>query len=143
MYTVVRMQEYMATRDVWLKNEETGTIDICFDDSLAISEAGFDFLKVGEQYECKIGLFGEAETGPVNGAVPLKIVSKRVKVGNRNKVKVNLNGDIYYITPNKIPEFLPDQILWFSITRKDLIQVDDVLNSDYELFLGSTQISHT
>ena len=58
MYKVMGFKEAVATRKVFLLNEETGTQETCFDDSGLAGEENFLFMKQGERYECKIKLFG-------------------------------------------------------------------------------------
>ena len=55
MYQLVAVDEAMMTRDVWLKNLETGTVDFCFDDSAVMDDKNnFDFMQIGEVYDSKL-----------------------------------------------------------------------------------------
>ena len=56
MYKVMGFKEAVATRKVFLLNEETGTRETCFDDSALKGYENFSFMKQGERYECKIKL---------------------------------------------------------------------------------------
>ena len=58
MYKVMGFKEAVATRKVFLLNEETGTRETCFDDQALMGDENFSFMKQGEHYECKIVLFG-------------------------------------------------------------------------------------
>lgn len=128
MYTLLREKEYAVDRDVWLRNEETGTIDVCFDFSLAFDETGFAFMEIGKQYECKIYLFGRAEKGPINGAEQYEVLSWSKQIGLDTFVKVRHGGDIYYVDPDEVKEFQGNSYIWFAPSRKDLIQVNDKIH---------------
>ena len=58
MYRVVSIDRDEMTKNIQIKNLETGTVDICFDDSSLVSDENFDFMREGNEYECKIKLFG-------------------------------------------------------------------------------------
>ena len=133
MYTLLREKEYAVDRDVWLRNEETGTIDMCYDNSWFFDEVGFAFMEIGKSYECKIELTGRAETEPLTGAVPYQILSWSEQVGTKKRVKVCHNGDIYYIAPGDISDFKSKNEVWFTVFHKDLIQVDETLDGYYTM----------
>lgn len=59
MYELIEIEEYEVTRNLKLKDIDTGIVEECFDDSGVVSDKNFDFMKKGKQYECKIKLFGK------------------------------------------------------------------------------------
>ena len=75
MHKVIKINEFAATRMVELQNELTGNIDICFDDSALVSINNFEFMKVGNRYNCFIELFGEMAEEGNSEAVTCKIIS--------------------------------------------------------------------
>lgn len=130
MYEVLSFIEYMMTRDVILKNTDTGTIDTCFDDSDMSGSKFFD-LEQGGIYDCKIELFGdEAERGNESGygkLVCCKIIRRNVPVGIMKMVQVLVDNDIYYIDQCEIKDVINKDVFWYEYTRKDLIQVNDMV----------------
>ena len=57
-YRLIEVEEYQATRDVYLKNEVTDKIEKCFDDSDWTCKKSFYYMEIGKVYECKLILFG-------------------------------------------------------------------------------------
>lgn len=128
MYKVIKINKSSATRTVELKNEITGSLDVCFDDSAIVSMNNFEFIKVGESYDCFIKLFGEmADEKDVKG-VNCKIVSSEV-VGSKEFFKVLVGKEIYFIPRNKVGNEIKEEFL-FAYTRKDLIKVNDIIHDD-------------
>ena len=130
MHKVMCITDYAMTRDVKLKNTETGTIDDCFDDSSLVSEENFDFIKLGNEYSCKIKLFGEVASNFDDKILSCKIVRKDVTIGKRRMVQVLVNKDLYYIPQREVEKYEVGDSVLFCCTRKDLIQVDDVIHGD-------------
>jgi len=64
VYKVIEINEAVATRTIKLQNIDSGTIDICFDDSELVSN--FNFMKAEQIYDCKILLFGEPTRNPTS-----------------------------------------------------------------------------
>lgn len=52
MYRVIIIDEDEMTRNIKLENINTGTIDDCFDDSALVSNICFNFMSIGEEYDC-------------------------------------------------------------------------------------------
>lgn len=75
MYRVVSIDRDEMTKNIQIKNLETGTVDICFDDSSLVSDENFDFMREGNEYECKIKLFGTVVSDMQENAVLCKIVN--------------------------------------------------------------------
>lgn len=51
-------------------------------------------------------------------------------VGTKEMVKVLVENNEYYIPRKKVEKCLEKEMFFFRYTRKDLIQVDNVLHSD-------------
>lgn len=128
MYKLIKINESTATRTVVLENEVTGNRDVCFDDSALVSMNNFEFMKIGESYNCLIKLFGEIVYGVNQEAVYCRIISNEV-IGCKIFKKVLVGKDIYYIPENKIQDETKQDFL-FTYTRKDLIKVDNVVHDD-------------
>lgn len=131
MYKLKEITEYMMTRDVKLENLDTGEIEECFDDSAVSGEGDFYFMNIDGVYDCKIKLFGEPSYKEENRCVLCKVLNREVRIGKQMLVEVQVNGNKYYIEPNIVSDFLDCDSFNFDYTRKDLIQVDDVIHGDY------------
>lgn len=136
MFEVISIAEACMTRYVHLRNCETGVIEHCFDDSDMRDEDKKDFwcMKVGERYECKIMLFGhplKPDEEIDEYCMGCRQIGPMEELGLYNIIPVESGGNIYYITDDddekigNIDEFV------YVITRKDLVQVDDVIAPDY------------
>lgn len=130
MYKVISISDDEMTRNVELENSNTGTIEECFDDSALISDINFDFITVGKEYECKIKLFGTVVQNMQDKTVICKIISKNEMVGTKKMVRVLVDNNEYYIPQKKVERYLDKEEFFFQYTRKDLIQVDNILHSD-------------
>ena len=130
MYELIEIVATEATRFLKLKNIESGIIEECFDDSAVVSDKNFNFMIVNQRYECKIKLFGKAVREKTDSSVVCKIINKEFIVGKKPMVKVQINNHQYYIARETIKDFLNDESFYFCCTRKDLIQVDDVVHAD-------------
>ena len=128
MHKVIKINEFAATRMVELQNELTGNIDICFDDSALVSINNFEFMKVGNRYNCFIELFGEMAEEGNSEAVTCKIISNEM-IGNGNFLKVFVGKEIYYVPRSQVGS-MPMKEFLFAYTRKDLIKVDEVIHED-------------
>ncbi|MDD2959679.1 MAG: hypothetical protein PHR92_14380 [Lachnospiraceae bacterium] len=128
MYKLVKINDSTATRTVELENEITGHIDVCFDDSALVSTKNFEFMKVGNSYNCFIKLFGTMVNEGDTEAVRCKIISDEV-VGYKEFLKVLVDEEVYYIPKNKVKDKTKDEFI-FAYTRKDLIKVDKVVHDD-------------
>ena len=130
MYKVISISDDEMTRNIELENSDTGTIEECFDDSALISDINFDFLTIGKEYECKIKLFGTVVQNMQDKTVICKILSKNEMVGTKEMVKVLVENNKYYIPRKKVEKYLDNEMFFFRYTRKDLIEVDNILHSD-------------
>ena len=131
MYKAMGFKEAVATRKVFLLNEETGTRETCFDDSALKGYENFSFLKQGELYECKIKLFGRLVLPEDSDLLACTVLERRVPVGVRKLAKVQVGQDIYYILEKELKDVGDVDVIYYSSSRRDLIQVDNVLHADY------------
>ena len=109
---------------------DTGTIDGCFDDSLLVSKKCFNFMKIGKKYNCNIKLFGEAVLDMQNHTLFCKVMEHNVIIGATKMVKVLVENDEYYIEQEKLENFIKMDSFYFRYSRKDLIQVNNIIHSD-------------
>jgi len=130
MYKVISINDDEMTRDVELINSITGTIDKCFDDSALMSEVNFDFLHIGNEYDCKIKLFGNVVQNMQDKTVLCKVICNNMIIGTKQMVKVLVENDEYYIPTIKIKNVVTLDNFYFKYTRKDLIKVDNVVHPD-------------
>ncbi|EGK1784657.1 hypothetical protein IOO79_002212 [Listeria monocytogenes] len=130
MYYVESITESVVTRVLELKNESTGTVDLCFDDSAVVSNKNFEFMKQGNSYDCKIKLFGDLVKEKEERTVACLITNVNVRIGNSGFLEVNVKDDVYYIPKEKVLNILEQDIILFKISRKDLIEVNDVIHGD-------------
>lgn len=131
MYRVVSIENDEMTRIVKLENLETGTIDMCFDDSAVVSDENFGFMEEERLYNCKIKLFGNIALDIQDEVVLCKIVKDNIFVGNQKMVKILIEADEYYITEKKIRNLVAlKKEFYFKYTRKDLIEVNNVIHAD-------------
>ena len=133
MYKFIRKKEYAMTRDVFLKNLETGTEDYCFDDSglVNIRHKSFYFMEIGKEYDCKILLFGGIEPSEVGEKLLCRVVRDNVACGNGRLVEVSAGEDRYYVLRSEVEDQLKDGEFYYYYTRKDLVQVDDIIHGDF------------
>lgn len=135
MHKLIFAEQAMMTRFVLLKNKDTGTEDYCFDDSdFPDSERpGFYFMEEGKTYDCKILLFGGSKPGP--GGVAEKVLCKverdNVVCGEARLVEVSVDGDRYYVPRVDVKDQLKNGEFYYYYTRKDLIQVDNIIHGCY------------
>lgn len=129
MYKLISIINAMMTRDILIQNLETGTKDLCFDDSALNSIDNFEFMVIGNTYKCKIRLFGIMDNDKNHDRVVLcKILEKNIIIGDFEYARVSVNKDIYYISQNDIFDVLNQKELLFRISRKDIIQVNDIIH---------------
>ncbi|MGX7047948.1 hypothetical protein RU86_GL000622 [Lactococcus piscium] len=129
MHKLLSIKEAVATRNLELMNLNTSTIDLCFDDSAVTSFKNFDFMEINEVYDCKIYLFGELD----DSGEHLKYI-KDVTIGSKDVSEVsNDKGDVYYIDKISTIDFsYKEKLLNYKYTRKDIIEVNDVVHPDFE-----------
>ena len=130
MYKVIGFDEAVATRDVFLVNEETGTRETCFDDSALKGYENFSFMKQGGRYECKIKLFGRLGLPEDSDLLACTVLERRVPLGVRKLAKVQVGQDIYYIPERELKDVGDVDVIYYSSSRRDLIQVNNVLHAD-------------
>ncbi|WP_137625524.1 hypothetical protein [Lactiplantibacillus pingfangensis] len=129
MYQLLSLQQDMITRVIDLKNTETQTIETCFDDSATVSiDKTFEFMRVGGVYNCKIALFGGTKKMNAGEWHEYTIVKESVVVGDALFVQVQLGNDYYYVHQEQVLPYLSSKKLMFDCARKDLIQVDEMVN---------------
>ena len=147
MYKLLSTSTAAMTRYVELQNCKTGKIEQCFDDSdlRHDDQKDFCFMQVGDIYECKILLFGLAfdlvddameqnrilcET-TARELIICEAVGGSISVGNLEVISVINNGNIYYVTTDDIRNIKDNNRFAFRCSRKDLIQVDDIISPRY------------
>ena len=130
MYKVISIKNYEMTRDLRVVNLNTGTVDFCFDDSALVCDKNFSFMKEGNEYDCKIKLFGTVVSDMQDNTVMCKIVNPRVNIGKQIMIQVMVKKDEYYIPERKIGSSSNPQSFYFKYSRKDLIEVDNVVHAD-------------
>lgn len=130
MYKVIKIHHWTATRDIELLNENTGTKDLCFDDSALISFNNFEFMLKDCAYNCKIALLGSFSQKKTATSVEVKVVNSEVVIGKKLMIEVQVDKDIYYIPKADADKINIDKKLYFDFTRKDLIQVNNVIHND-------------
>jgi len=118
------------TRVLQLKNIKTGTIEECFDDSALKSNENFEFMKIGSTYDCKIELFGNFVEKETPSSVSINI-EEELFIGKKMMIRVKLDNEFYYIPKKNEKDISVNAIMNFEFTRKDLIQVEDVIHGDY------------
>lgn len=131
MYKVISINDDEMTRSVELENITTGTINDCFDDSALVSDKNFDFLKLQNTYNCKIKLFGNVVQEMQESTVLCKIICRNAVVGIKNMVQVLVENDEYYIPIKNVTHISDIDYFYFKYTRKDLIQVNEVIHGDF------------
>ena len=130
MYEVIDIVDDDATRFIKLKNIDTDIIEECFDDSAVVSDNNFEFMQIGQKYECKIKLFGKPLAERTSNSIICKVVNREVVIGQRAMVEVEINNSKYYIPRQKVSEYLDNDVFHFCFTRKDLVQVNNIINAD-------------
>lgn len=130
MYKLVAIEEAAMTRFVELENLDTAQIDKCFDDSALKSNFNFEVMKKGEVYDCKILLFGDVVYTNEERTVECIVVNRDVCIGNTNVIEVNVKSNIYYIKEEKNKGAVSLNSFLFKVSRKDLIQVNDIIHED-------------
>jgi len=118
------------TRDIELENLETGTLDFCFDDSALVSYDNFEFMEKDQNYECKIKLFGEMAKDYGERVLKCKVVSTDIPIGKKLFISVLVGEDMYYIYQHKFEHECNQKEFLFLVSRKDIIQVNNVLHPD-------------
>ena len=130
MFKVLKINRGIATTFIDMLNLETGTVDKCFDDSALVSYENFDFMEEGKIYDCKIELFGNFVDKTNNLSTELTIIESDILVGKTEYLKVMVGNDVYFIPKSEVKNMELKHKMYYDFTRKDLIQVDDVIHAD-------------
>ena len=130
MYELMEVIEDDVTRLIKLKNIDTDMIEECFDDSAVVSENNFNFMQIGQKYECKIKLFGKPLHERTSNSSICKVINKEIIIGKKVMVEIQVDNNKYYIPRQKISKYLDTDTFYFYFTRKDLIQVNDIIHAD-------------
>ena len=136
MHKLLFASDGIMTRHVKLENCETGKVELCFDDSdlRHDNQKDFWFMKIGCKYECKILLFGLAyDLSEVNeeSCIICEIIGWDLSIGNLKVLQVENNGNIYYVAMDDVKNIKNINRFAFDFSRKDLIQVDDIIHPRY------------
>ena len=130
MYQVKKINPGLVTRFIDLINLATNTQDKVFDDSAVISDTNFDFIQEGKIYDCKIELFGDFVDKSTESSTEVTILETGVTIGKYRYFKVLINSDIYFILESDAKGHEIKPKMHYKFTRKDLIQVDDMIHGD-------------
>lgn len=130
MYKLLSVNQSVATRTLKLENMSTGTIDVCFDDSALTTFENFGFMEISKEYDCKIALFGDVVEKKNDKSISCRVLDTNVSVGEKILIRVKLCQDIYYLPKGQLENCTENQIIEYSYTRKDLIQVNNVVHGD-------------
>jgi len=128
MHELVAVFESEATRELKLKNIDTETVDICFDDSALLGTKNFYFMTIGNYYDCKILLFGKPFLRKSDDATMCRVVGENIAIGNLPVIKVEIESNFYYIKESDISGIYGLNQFYFRISRKDLVQVNNVVH---------------
>ena len=134
MHKLLEIKSFVMTRLLTLENENTGTVDICFDDSDVVSNNDFSFMKKNESYDCKIKLFGNVVDKLNNDKSTFLCTVKKhsCQIGKTNFVMISTeNNDNYYIPKSIFYKRKMKNEFYFKVVRKDIIQVNENLHGDY------------
>ena len=133
MHKMLKKEEAQVTRFVTLKNLETGTEDYCFDDSDVVDtkHRDFYFMEIGKKYDCKIFLFGGTQPSKNGKKVLCRVVRDNVARGKAHHVEVKVGEDTYYVPRKKVEDQLKQGEFEYYYSRKDLVQVDNVIHGKY------------
>ena len=129
MYEVIDIMDYDMTRDVKVLNDETGTEDVCFDDSRIAGADNFGFIKKGMHYDMKILLFGGYNEEETPETVRC-LIKNDVVIGIRKLLEVMVGKYTYYVLRSNLPTDFEGSSFLFYCTRRDLIQVEDIVHAD-------------
>jgi len=129
MYTVLKITEYVMDREIILKNCTTGAVETCFDNSLIFDEGNFEFMRVGEKYDCKILLHGYTSSENCQANIECLSTGKDVLIGSERLSEVIADDNVYFVRSENLPtDMVPGRKIFYACTRKDLIEVDQRWN---------------
>jgi len=118
LYKLLKIDEGQMDRFIYLKNLETGVVEYCFDNSMTVSDDNFEFMKIGQNYRCKIVLVGDQMEAPTEHAKKYVVVSKE-NIGTKVFLKVKVNDNFYYVLANGMNSN-NGNVIFFEAFRKDL-----------------------
>lgn len=126
----------LMTRHLKLENCKTGTVDLCFDFSMLKhdNQNDFSFMKIGEIYDCKILLFGNAfdlSDHTTQNSIVCETVKQNFSIGKLEVVQISNNKDTYFVAADDIRNLKDLSQFAFDFSRKDLIQVNDIIHPTY------------
>ncbi|MDO4903307.1 MAG: hypothetical protein Q3959_03485 [Limosilactobacillus sp.] len=122
MYKLVEIIPYEVTRDLVLEGDKRITV---FDDTDVRGGDAFAFVKVGEQYDCKIGVLGDLD--PAGSRFK---VAGTAQLGCYQVTRiVDEDGCEFYLEP--VGEAVDGDEVWIKVERYDLLQVNDVVHPGY------------
>lgn len=122
MFYLKEIIKYGVTRDLLLESTESKKVYTVFDDSDLMPDNVFDFLKVGNVYDCKIGILADVDE---NGT-PFKVIS-REKIGKMKVMKIqNEVGDLFYIWDLKSVK--TSTTVFIKVIRYDLLAVGNIIH---------------
>ena len=87
-------------------------------------------MEEGEIYDCKMELFGKFVDTAGTSSTEVTIVETGVVIGKTKYLKAMIGSDIYYILESDAKGHKIKHKMYYDFTRKDLIQVDDVIHAD-------------
>ena len=129
-YKLMKIYEYMMTRNIELKGEVTGKIEYCFDDSDLTNSKDFGFMDIGESYECKLLFFGNVVDESNSDAIKCTIIGEAT-IGKEEVIELNSDENIYYILKNELNEKKVGDIIYYDFSRIDLVQVNEVIHGRF------------
>lgn len=129
LYKLLKIDEGQMDRFIYLKNLETGVVEYCFDNSMTVSDDNFEFMKIGQNYRCKIVLVGDQMEEPTEHAKKYVVVSKE-NIGTKVFLKVKVNDNFYYVLANGMNSN-NGNVIFFEAFRKDLLEVNGKVNYFY------------
>lgn len=88
-------------------------------------------MEIGKKYDCKILLFGDTKQSSNKEKALCRVVRDNVICGKARLVEVSVDGDRYYVPRRDVTEQLEKGEFYYYYTRKDLIQVDNVVHGFY------------
>jgi len=132
MYKLLRTVEGIMDRFIYLKNEETGTVDYCFDYAVGSFEGDFSFMKIDEKYDCKIMLVGDQVSKEKKGTQQFCYNKASIqKIGSDEYLKVRIKEDSYYIRCDDVKHESTRGFFYYNYFRKDLLEVNGIVTPRY------------
>ncbi|MCL2053028.1 MAG: hypothetical protein FWG90_01105 [Oscillospiraceae bacterium] len=128
MYKVLNVTELQMSREIKLVNISSGKTEEIFVSKLN-SQKEFSFMNVGGTYDCKLLLYGcpsESEH-----AMLCSYTNKSIILGNAEFFQVKHNDNTYYISKSIFDKVSDKDNFWLHSSRKDLIQVDNIISPGY------------